>query len=224
MKTESIIAALLKLAEHETNISVGDVRKLMRSTTALFRNLLQDAGHEKRKITRLTTKFRDAGRRSPPWKPHSSRVPGQPQDGADGNRTNRWLLPENHKFYATEVTATLVEVRYYFQALSMKDAPTLPKDDLRDTFQWLLGHPLESGRYLDPIQLTPISLEDFIADPRLIQSGHFIPLDRGGRHEPSNAFLMLKQSNQLQGNLTLPELLRLMDHILARHREQGSEW
>ena len=84
---------------------------------------LLESGIEKRKVTRLTTKFRDAGRRSPPWKATSSVVPGRPQDGSDGNRQNRWLFDPSHKFYADEVTATLVEIGYYFQTLSMKNSP-----------------------------------------------------------------------------------------------------
>jgi hypothetical protein len=54
-------------------------------------------------------------------------------------------------------------------------------------------------------------------DARTIQSGHLHPLDRGGKHEPANAFLMLHRSNQLQGNLTVEELIALMDEIVKRH-------
>jgi hypothetical protein len=74
-------------------------------------------GYDARQVLRITTKMRDAGRRSPPWKPTSSRVPGRPQDGSDGNRIKRWLLAADHKFYADEINATLVEVKYYLQLL-----------------------------------------------------------------------------------------------------------
>ena len=57
-------------------------------------------------------------------------------------------------------------------------------------------------------------------DARTIQSGHLYPLDRGGRHIPQNAFLMLHRSNQLQGNLTLDELVTLMNEIVKRHSEK----
>jgi hypothetical protein len=45
-------------------------------------------------------------------------------------------------------------------------------------------------------------------------------LDRGGKHEPRNAFLMLPRSNQLQGNMTVDELLALMARILERHKQR----
>ena len=133
----------------------------------------------------------------------------------------RWLLDKGHKFYADETTATLVEVKYYLQALSMSGAPTLADKSLRSAFSWMLEHEIEPGNYLDPIQRIPIIAHDIVKDARTIQSGHLVPLDRGGKHEPTNAFLMLPISNQLQGNLTLAELLTLMRQILARHEEQA---
>ncbi len=168
------------------------------------------------------TKFRDAGRRSPPWRPTSSRVPGRPQDGADGNRRNRWLFKPAHKFYADEITATLVEVRYYLQLLSMNNAPPLPEDSVQESFMWLVDHKVEPSTYLDPIQLIGIDLHEFLEDLRFVQSGHLVPLDRGGKHEPPNSFLMLARSNQLQGNLTLEELLNLMEQILVKHGRHSS--
>jgi len=103
----------------------------------------------------------------------------------------------------------------------MTGAPELPPDTIQDCFVWLVGHRVIPGEYFDPIQLIPINLLEVLEDARAIQSGHLIPLDRGGRHEPSNAFLMLARSNQLQGNLTLNELLELLQRILDRHRERG---
>ncbi len=189
--------------------------------TCVFNEVLRGAGHNPRQILRITTKFRDAGRRSPPWRPASGRVPGRPQDGADGNRRRRWLFEADHKFYADEVTATLTEVKYYLQALSMNNAPSLPRHTIQHCFDWLVEHPVEPGAYVDPIQLVPIDLLAVLGNAREIQSGHLVPLDRGGRHEPRNAFLMLARSNQLQGNLTVDELLGLMESILRRHRERG---
>jgi hypothetical protein len=193
---------------------------MISDVTRLFNHLMLIAGFEKRQITRITTKFRDAGRRSPPWQPASKKVPGRPQDGADGNRRLRWLFGSTHKFYADEIAATLVEVKYYLQALSFDNAPSLPDPTLETVFSWLVEHPVRPGEYLDPIQLERIDARAVLADARLIQSGHLIPLDRGGKHEPRNAFLMLARSNQLQGNMTLEELLALMETILARHRER----
>ena len=212
---------LRELARAENAITPENVRLMIAEITSVFNEALVAAGHDPRQILRVTTKFRDAGRRSPPWQPASKKVPGRPQDGADGNRRKRWLFDVGHKFYADEINATLTEVKYYLQALSMNDAPPLPEDTIQDSFGWLLEHRVIPGTYFDPIQLIPISIVDVLADARTIQSGHLVPLDRGGRHEPGNAFLMLARSNQLQGNLTLDELLNLMQEILERHRGRG---
>lgn len=214
------VQTIISLSEKQDSISEEEARQLIKSSINLFRTVTGEAGYDKREITRLITKFRDAGRRSAPWKPTSSRVPGRPQDGADGNRINRWLMDPNHKFYADEITATLVEVRYIFQTLSMENAPEIQNVELKGSFDWLLGHSIEPGVYLDPIQLIPINFDEFYENPPLVQSGHLIPLDRGGKHVPSNAFLMLKTSNDLQGSLTSDELLVLMQEILDRHRKR----
>ncbi len=206
-----------ELAGKGYSISVDEVRELMRLISRSFRQHLIKNGFDPRQITRLTTKLRDAGRRSPPWKPHSSRVPGRPQDGADGNRTNRWLLDQGHKFYADEINSTLVEVKYYLQCLSMADAPPLPNNALENCFSYLMEHDVKPNEYVDPIQRNSISINDVLENARVIQSGHIVPLDRGGRHDPANTFLMLKRSNQLQGNLTVDELLDLMEQILRSH-------
>lgn len=214
-----LIQTIRALTEKEYGISVDEVRLLIRASINFFRGHLIETGLYSEKDARpLITKFRDAGRRSAPWRPTSQRVPGRPQDGSDGNRINRWLLPSDHKFYADEVNATLVEVKYIFQTLSMQEAPPLPEIALAESFTWLLNHSVEPGIYLDPIQLIPISFKEFIAEPRLVQSGHLVPLDRGGRHTPANAFLMLARSNQIQGNQTLDELIALMERIVRKHR------
>ena len=202
----------------EHSISVEEVQLFIKEIADFTRNQLRQAGFSEKGIKAIVTKLRDAGRRSPPWRPTSSRIPGRPQDGADGNRRLRWFFEPGHKFYADEVTATLVEIRYYLQILSMKNAPPLPEGAFQEDFIWLTGHKIEPGIYKDPIQLIDIDLQEVLENPRLCQSGHLIPLDRGGRHELSNAFLILARSNQLQGNMTLDELLQLMHEILERHR------
>lgn len=219
---ERIFSKIDSIAQKQFGMDVKDARELIRLMSKVFRELLINAGHDERQVRRLTTKFRDAGRRSAPWKPTSSRVPGRPQDGSDGNRINRWLLPKEHKFYADEITATLSEIKYYCQALSMNGSPTCPENTLQQCFYpWLIEHPVEPGLYLDPIQLIPINLHEVVEDASIIQSGHLIPLDRDGKHEPKNVFLMLYRSNQLQGNLTLEELVALMDTIVQKHKARA---
>ena len=214
---------ILDLARQKYAISVEDVRKLISLTTSLFRELMIAEGHDKEDVTKITTKFRDAGRRSTPWKASSSIVPGRPQSGSDGNRQNRWLFDPDHRYYADEVTATLVEIKYYLQALSMDNAPNVPIKGFCHSWMWLVDHEVAPGAYRDPIQLVPIDLNRFADDRRWVESGHLIPLDRGGRHSPSNAFLMIIGSNRLQGNLTIDELLALMNRIVERHRALGYE-
>ncbi len=223
MKFEKSLEKVKELAAKKRKISVEEVRVLISEITSVFTTACLNYGYDKRQITRITTKLRDAGRRSPPWKPTSSRVPGRPQDGSDGNRILRWKLPTDNKFYADEMNATLTEVKYYLQLLSMSDAPKLPNNTIQTSFGWLIEHDVIPGFYLDPIQLIPISLKEIIDDARKIQSGHLHPLDRGGKHEPNNAFLMLARSNQLQGNLTVEELIELMTEIVKRHAEHHSK-
>ncbi|MCX6739991.1 MAG: hypothetical protein NTZ49_02055 [Candidatus Parcubacteria bacterium] len=206
-----------QLADKGLGLSVEEVRVLISDITKITKIVLIAGGFSERDVTRLTTKLRDAGRRSPPWTPYSGRVPGRPQDGADGNRRLRWLFTEDHKFYADEINATLVEVKYYLQVLSMTNAPLLPENTIQDKFTWLVKHRIIPGEYKDPIQLVPIDLRSILSDLRILHSGHLVPLDRGGRHEPKNTFLVLARSNQLQGNLTLAELLVLMNQIVEKH-------
>lgn len=212
-----------EIAIKKEALSIEEVKILIDLFKSIFTELCHGHGYEVRQIKRVTTKLRDAGRRSPPWKPTSSRVPGRPQDGSDGNRILRWKLQVGHKFHADEITATLTEVKYYLQLLSMVDAPPLPEDSIQTCFNWLIEHDVVPGYYLDPIQLIPISLNTIIHDARTIQSGHLHPLDRGGKHEPKNAFLMLSRSNQIQGNLTVEELVNLMAEIIKRHVEHNKK-
>jgi hypothetical protein len=204
------------VADRITRTSIEDARRLIKLWSELFRKLLIANGVEARQVTRLTTKFRDAGRRSPPWQPGSETGKRRPQDGADGNRRNRWLFEKAHKFHADEVTATLTEVRYFLQTLSMKGAPEIPGGRLETKYMTILGHPLKPGMFLDPLQKIPVEFKKFSKNPRYVESGHYIPLGKGGRHTPDNATLMLRDSNRLQADLTLDELLEIMAGILER--------
>jgi hypothetical protein len=211
-----------RLGSTGSSMPTGDVRTIIAALPVAFRQLLVQNGFDATRAKALTTKFRDAGRRSAPWRVFSKRVAGRPQDGADGNRINRWLLPEDHKFYANERDATLVEIKYYLQTLSMTGAPVVSNAQFRSAFTWLVGHDVEPGLYEDPITLEPIDFQSFLDEPRTVTSGHIFPLDRGGRHVPDNTFLQLKKINDLQGNNTVDELLLLIDAIVRRHKERGT--
>lgn len=203
--------------DYIARITAQDARQLIKSWSALFRHLLLENNVEARQITRLTTKFRDAGRRSPPWQSGSETGNRRPQDGPDGNRQNRWLFNNTHKFYADEVTATLTEIRYFMQTLSMNGAPSIPNKRLERDFLVILGHSLKPGMFLDPIQKIPVEFEEFVNNPTYLESGHYVPLGKGGKHTPDNATLMLRDSNRLQADLTVNELLDIMAGILERH-------
>lgn len=204
------------VAARISRTTVEEARKLIQLWSELFRKHLIANGVQARQVTRLTTKFRDAGRRSPPWQPGSVTGNRRPQDGADGNRRNRWLFDQDHRFYADETTATLTEVRYFLQTLSMKGAPRIPGGKLEIEFMTILGHPLKPGEFLDPIQKIPVEFQEFVNNPRYVESGHYVPFGKGGRHTPDNATLMLKVSNRLQADLTVDELLQTMAGILER--------
>jgi hypothetical protein len=219
-----LIAEVNELAQHGSTISVEDVRDLLTKARELAQTRMIEEGYDPDQVKKLSAKFRDAGRRSAPWKPASSIVPGRPQTGADGNRINRWLLPEDHKFYADEVTATLVEIKFFLQALSFNGAPLIDDGDFQTLFTpWLVENPVLPDTYVEPIQLVPVELGPILGDRRRITSGHIIPLDReGGRHVPKNCFLVYGRSNQLQGNMTLDELLTLAERLVEEHKRRGS--
>jgi hypothetical protein len=221
-QAENIWESMANYGALNTKMTEQGARGMIQMLPKAFRAHLIESGHDARKANALTTKFRDAGRRSAPWKVFSGRVAGRPQDGADGNRINRWLLPTDHKFYATERDATLVEIKYYLQTLSMAGAPKVNSDSFRKSFTWLVGHDVEPGAYKDPITVEPINFNEILNEPRIITSGHIHPLDRGGRHVPENTFLQLKKINDLQGNNTVDELLIMMDAIVDRHKKNGT--
>ena len=132
-------------------------------------------------------------------------------------------MDKNHKFYADEKTATLVELKYYLQALSMKNAPDIGKYGVKQNFHpWLVESPVVAGNYMDPIQLEVMDFEELLSNPRNFQSGHIYPLDRGGRHQPSNTFLMYYRSNQIQGNLSVEELIAFMDKVVKKHTKRSN--
>lgn len=216
-----LVDAVIDFGELGPSMTDADVDRLMELVPRLFRAVCRDAGYADDRIEAVVRKFRDAGRRSPPTATASSIGPGLPQNAADGNRANRWDLPSGHRYYAPKREAQLVEIRYYLQALSMLGAPALGSARAATAFVWLLGHELRPGAYKDPIMLRDISFQHFLERPARIQSGHYVPLARDGRHEPDNTYLMLARSNSLQSDLTFDEFLALIDDILARQEAAG---
>ena len=213
-RRESHLDVLLRLGATGPDCSEDDSVEMYKAARGYFRQQL--AAEPTSRITPLLTKYNDAGPRSAPWRPVSSRVPGRPQDGRDGNRINRWELPKDHKFYSTRRDGILVGIKYILQTLSMDGAPATPQK-LSQRYRWLTEHDIGPAQFRDPIQRVNVRLAEVIEHPTLITSGHLHPLDRGGRHVPANTSLMLKVSNDLQGNLTVEELLDMIQGILQRH-------
>jgi hypothetical protein len=100
----------------------------------------------------------------------------------------------------------------------MSNAPAVPSEKFNIEFSWLTGFKIEPGSYQDPVTLMPVDFFEVVAEPRNITSGHIYPLDRGGKHVPENTFLITRTANMLQGNNTVPELLEIMEGIVARHK------
>lgn len=212
---------LVALGNLGSSMSDADVDSIMETVTKYFRLVCRRVGYADQQATAVVTKFRDSGRRSPPTVQFSRTGPGRPKDAADGNRANRWTLPSDHKYFATKRDAELVEIKYFLQALSFEEAPTLLHPGMRTAYIWLLGHELGPGEYLDPIMLRSPHFPAFMQTPRLITSGHLQPLARGGYHDMHNTFLMLDRSNTLQNDLTFDEFLALISDILVRQGEIG---
>lgn len=101
----------------------------------------------------------------------------------------------------------------------MDGAPEHNSGAFANAFWWLVGHEVKSGEYLDPIFLRPIDFPEFLKNRQVVTSGHLRPLNRGGRHEPSNTYLMLARSNTMQNDLTFDEFLALIADIQARQAE-----
>ena len=115
-----------------------------------FLNHFREHNLDEKIIQSMLRKFNDAGRRSPPWKGGSDKGFRRPQDGADGNRMNRWLFDKKHEYYSTKSMGCLVEIKYILQTFSMKNCPSLPAITLESLFLNFLQHKVKPGLFLDP--------------------------------------------------------------------------
>jgi hypothetical protein len=197
--------------------SDDDSYELLRKLRQLLRDVLQEKGIEKKIIQAFLTKFVDSGRRSPPWQQGNEDGHRRPQDGADGNRQNRWLFDTEHPYYATKSMGCLVEIKFILQTFSMGNVSNLPSDILQNSFNGLLDHVLAPGLFVDPLTGNVIDFNKFVADRKYLESGHINPHGRGGRHTYNNATLMLRDSNRQQADLTIDECLENMAIILKNH-------
>jgi hypothetical protein len=208
------ISDAIGLAKKGQNLTDDEVESLRRASRKVFRHALR--GSDPKQVNALLTKFHDAGPRSAPTRAFSKTVPGRPQNGADGNRVNRWHLPPGDPQFATRRDGTLVEIRYILQALSMEGAPALGAG-WAEAWAFLVPeqHQVAPGKFRDPIQGVAVALDDVLQNPRLVTSGHLKPLAEGGQHVPDNCSLMLQRSNVLQGSATLQELAEESGRVVA---------
>ncbi len=197
--------------------SDADAYELLMKTRKLFRDVLRDNGVEDRIIQAILRKFNDSGRRSPPWQQGNEDGHRRPQDGADGNRQNRWLFPVVHPYHATRSMGCLVETKFILQTFSMDNFPNLPSNILQNSFDGILNHNLTPRLFLDPLTGYVVDFNEFIANPKILESGHINPHGRGGRHNYNNATLMLRDSNRQQADLTIDECIENMAIILRNH-------
>jgi len=197
--------------------SDDDAYEILMKVRKLFKSILLQARIDETVLKSILTKFTDSGRRSAPWRDGSETGHRRPQDGADGNRQNRWLFDPAHEYYATKSMGSLVEIRFILQTLCMQNAPQLPSDTLKDSFNGILGHELLPGKFLEPLTKESPDFNEFVNDRRYIESGHVIPHARDGRHNYNNATLMLRDSNRQQADFTIDECVEKMKRILSNH-------
>ncbi|MCH7969308.1 MAG: hypothetical protein IH841_08720 [Thaumarchaeota archaeon] len=197
--------------------SDSDAYEILMESRKLFKGFLLFNGIKERIVDSMLRKFNDAGRRSPPWLAGSQTGNRRPQDGADGNRRNRWLFPKTHDYYATKSMGCLVELRFVLQTLSMLNAPKLPSEILKNSFVTILQHELMPRNFLDPLTKQSPDFNKFVKDRRYIESGHVVPHAKSGKHNYKNATLMLRDSNRQQADYTIDECIRNMVLVLSNH-------
>jgi hypothetical protein len=198
--------------------SDDDSYELLRKLKQLLRDVLRETVNEEKIIQAILRKFNDSGRRSPPWQQGNEDGHRRPQDGADGNRQNRWLFDDKHPYYATKSMGCLVEIKFILQTFSMDNIPNLPSNILQNSFNGIIDHDLTPGVFSDPLTGHVIDFNKFVADRKYLESGHINPHGRGGRHTYKNATLMLRDSNRQQADLTINECLENMAIILRNHK------
>lgn len=217
------INSILQNLQEGSQPELEQCRELYTGLRKVARRTILDTPAGEEYAAGLLTKVYDITIRSAPTESHSSEVAGLPQSGTDGNRRSRWEYEESHPYYATETTSILTFCRFLLQFFCISDAPELPSELDCDGLASLLliEDGISSGTYTDPISLAEVGSWNDLRTAegrRGFELGHFIPYARGGRHTLENAFLQTNQSNRIQSNNTLEELLEWASSFLERHQ------
>ena len=219
----STINAILQNLQEDSQPTLEECRTLLICLRKVARQTILDIPFGDEYARNLLQKVSDITIRSAPTESYSSQVAGAPQSGVDGNRRNRWEHEDNHPFYASEIISILTYCRFLLQFFCITGAPDLPSELDCDGLASLLliGGGISSGTYTDPISLERVGSWNDLRTAegrRNFELGHFIPFARGGRHTLENVFLQTIQSNRIQGNNTLQELIEWANSFLERHQ------
>ena len=216
------INSILEILQEDNIPTLEQCLEISACLRKIARQTIVETHHGESYANNLLKKIYDITIRSAPTTTHSSEVAGLPQTGADGNRRNRWEYDEDHPYYASQQTSTLTYCRYLMQFFCIEGAPHLPSelDCGRLATLLLIEGGVAPGTYIDPISLEEVgSWNDLrtAAGRRNFELGHFIPFSQGGRHTLENVFLQTLQSNRIQGDNTLDELIEWAYLFLERH-------
>ena len=138
------------------------------------------------------------------------------------NRHSRWKLKRRDPQYGTEKQSKLVCIKLLLDLLQFENAPTLQPAD-QEIVEKMAGRKVISGTYRDPLTLEGFDFNDFVKvtdNPSHGYSpyhmGHLNPRIQP-KHMDSNVAWMSKESNVLQGDLTIDEarkkILAIADRI-----------
>ena len=220
--SEHGISRINTILQEDVPPTLEESRELYTCLRKVVRRTILDTPNGSEFANNLLKKVFDITIRSAPTESHSSEVAGGPQSGDDGNRRSRWEYEEDHPYYATETTSILTFCRFLLQFFCISGAPELPSELNCDGLANLLliEGGISPGTHTDPISLEQVGSWNELRTSegrRGFELGHFTPYARGGRHTLENAFLQTIQSNRIQGNNTLDELIEWAISFLENH-------
>jgi len=131
------------------------------------------------------------------------------------NREARWDIEEDHPYYATYETCLDVARRLTLYIFEMEDAPPCPTG----LVQYLEREPIPDS-YVCYICGQPVTIEQINeaeVSKAVVETGHKIPFNIGGIHEPDNVFFCHRECNIAQGNKIMPEFCDWIASILEFH-------
>lgn len=133
------------------------------------------------------------------------------------NRESRWLLPEDHIYYATEVDCKLVCIKLLAGLFRFKNSPS-PTDDLK---VWMQPY-FVIGEYRDPITDEEFDYLEYVNEQAMpvhgrskFHIGHMNP-KAIPKHVPDNIMWQTKLSNEIQGGMPLDRMTIIAQLLTLR--------